>query len=136
MADHPIRLACRVAAGEAGAGGSRIDPARAVTDCDLAHRLLRRRNRILDEQVHLRDVPLFDPVQGVEIAYLPADTGGKVGDIEAGDRANPQAPRHQRLPVSFEPSRKRRDQAEAGYHHALITAAFHLSLAAPFFGAL
>jgi hypothetical protein len=74
------------------------------------------------------DVPLVDPVQGVEIAYLAPDAGGKVGGVEAGDHANARAPRHQYLPALFEPHSKRRDQAKTGYH-AAITVVFHPSAA-------
>ena len=65
----------------------------------LLHRLLGRTHRVLDEEVHLFDVLLLDPVTGIEITHFARDTGGKIGNVKAGYRSNPRAPGHQGFPV-------------------------------------
>ncbi len=93
----------------------------------LARRLLRRGNRVLDKEIHLFDIPPFDPVFGVEITHLARDADGKVGDVKAGDRADTRAPRDQCLPVFLKPRPQRRYQPSAGHHYASINVASHLS---------
>ena len=93
----------------------------------LAHRLLGRAHRVLDEEVHLFDVLLLDPVIGIEVAHFARDAGGEVGNVEAGDRSDTRAPGHQGFPVLLDSRAQRRDQAQAGHHHAAITDASHLS---------
>jgi hypothetical protein len=86
----------------------------------LAHRLLGRAHRVLDEEVHLADVLLFDPVQRLEIGHLARNLRRIVGDIETGDRADAGSTSHQGLPILFDPGAQRRDEAQSGHDHPTV----------------
>ena len=94
----------------------------------LAHRLLGRRDRILDERVHLFDVALFDPVLGIKILHLACDAGGEFRGVEARDRPDTGPSRHQGVPVLLHSNSERRHQSDSGYDHAALK---HLSHQAP-----
>src|SRR4029077_5440284 len=51
----------------------------------VIHRELRRRNRVLDERVHLLDVLLLDEVQRLEAADLAGNTRRELRDVEPAD---------------------------------------------------
>ena len=53
----------------------------------VVHRELRRRDRVLDEDVHLLDVFLLDELQRVEALDLRRDLRREAGDVEPRDAA-------------------------------------------------
>ena len=86
----------------------------------LAHRLLGRRNGILDEGIHFFDVALFDPVLRIEIPHLAGDAGREFRGVEARNQANTGSPRHQGVPVFLHSNSERRYQTDSGDHHAAL----------------
>src|SRR5690606_6708403 len=78
---HPIRV-----------GGRDLQAA-------VVHRELRRRDGVLDEDVHLLDIFLLDELQRVEVPHLSRNLRREVRDIEARDAPDPAAPREERAPV-------------------------------------
>ena len=93
----------------------------------LAHRLLGRRDRVLDEGVHLLDVALLDPVLGIKIPHLARDAGGEVRGVEARNQPDTGPTRHQGVPVLFHSNSERRYQTDSGNHHAALKHSSHLS---------
>ena len=54
----------------------------------VIHRELRRRNRVLDEEVHLLDVLLLDERQGIPPLDLSCDLRRETGDVEPRNRTH------------------------------------------------
>ena len=84
----------------------------------IVDRHLRRRQRILDEEIHLLHVLAVDPGFGREVAHLAGDGGRQIGGIEPADAANAGAARAGGLPVGLDAGPQRRDHADAGDDHA------------------
>src|SRR5260221_8916012 len=91
----------------------------------LAHRLLGRRDRVLDEGVHLFDVAFFDPVLGIKIPHLACDAGGEIRGVEARYQPDTGTPRHQGVPVLLHSNSERRYQTDAGDNHATLKHSSH-----------
>ena len=79
----------------------------------VVHRELRRRDGVLDEDVHLLDVFLVDELQRVEALDLAGDPRGELRRVEVRDRADPAAAGAERLPVRLGPDAERRHEADA-----------------------
>ncbi len=79
----------------------------------VVHRELRRRDGVLNEDVHLLDVFLLDVVERVESPYLGRDLCCVPGDIEPGDPIDAARPDDERFPVGLGPDAERRHQTDA-----------------------
>jgi len=91
----------------------------------LLHRLIGGRDRILDEGVHLFDVALFDPVFRDKVVDFTGDARGKFRGVEARDRSDSGAARHQRLPVLLDSDPERGHQTNSGDHDAALKHSSH-----------
>src|SRR5690606_18394593 len=58
---------------------------RALVDTRALHGLIRRRNRVVDEGIHLLDPLLLDEVRRIEALHLGGDLRRIVSRVEAGD---------------------------------------------------
>ena len=79
----------------------------------ILHRELRRRNRVLDEDVHLLDVLLFDEPQRIEALDLARDLGRELRRVELGDRPDAARTGVERRPVDLGSDAQRRHEADA-----------------------
>src|SRR5690606_31266644 len=79
----------------------------------ITHREVRGRNGVLDEDVHLLDVLLFDELQRIEPLHLAGNTRGVLRCVEVRDRPDAAVPGAQRIPVGLRPDADRRQQADA-----------------------
>ena len=79
----------------------------------IVHRELRRRDRELDEDVHLLDVFLVDECQRIEALDLAGDPRGELRRIEVRDRSDAALPGAERLPVRLGADAERRHEADA-----------------------
>src|SRR5438046_1681476 len=93
----------------------------------------RRRDGVEDEEVHAVPLAPVHPVLGTKAAHLARDPARKALAGEAGDRADPRAPRPHGLPVRGHADAERRHHAEAGDDDAAAHAAPRLQrrIAAP-----
>ena len=80
----------------------------------VVHRELRRRDGVLDEDVHLLDVFLVDELQRVEAPDLRRDLRGEPAGVELRDPRDAARPGQQRAPVRAGADAERRHQADAG----------------------
>src|SRR5581483_4409640 len=97
-------------------GNEHADPRRDLRgdlQTGIVDRELRRRDRVLDEDVHLLDVLLLDPAERIEPAHLAGDPRGELRCVELGDRADAAAAADERLPVRVGADPERRHQADA-----------------------
>jgi len=81
-------------------------------------RHLRRRERVLDEDVHLLQVLALDVALGLEVPHLARDARRQARRIEARDRSDTGATRDELRPVGLDTAAERGDQAEAGHRDA------------------
>ena len=82
----------------------------------IVHRVLRRRDGELNEDVHLLQFLLLDELQRIEVLHLAGKAGGERRRIEARDRANPARTRTQGFPVRLRPGTDRCHQADTGHY--------------------
>ena len=81
----------------------------------VVHRELRRRDRVLDEDVHLLDIFLLDELQRIEALDLAGDPRRELRRVELRDRADAAAAPRRAPPSSRSvPMPERRHQADAG----------------------
>jgi hypothetical protein len=78
---------------------------------------LRRRQRVLDEDVDLLDFFFFDEVQWIEALDLPRDPSRVLRRVEVGDGADAAGAGAEGLPVRLGPEADRGNQADAGDDH-------------------
>src|SRR5258705_12624784 len=129
---HPLR---GPPAGRAwGAGSMGKDPADARADVDadvrgvdignleaaVVDRDLRRRNRELDEEVHLLDVLLLDEGERIEALHLRRDLGRVAGDVEPRDPRDAALAGQHPCPRLVGPDAERRHQSDPGYDHTPV----------------
>ena len=81
----------------------------------VVHRELRRRDRELDEDVHLLDVFLLDELQRIEVLHLAREPRRERRRVEAGDRADAARCPRRAHPSSPGADADRRHQADAGH---------------------
>src|SRR5436309_2113531 len=79
----------------------------------IVHRKLRRRDRVLDEDVHLLDVFPVDELQRVEVLHLARDAGRELRRVELGDPRDAALARAERGPIRLGSDAERRHQADA-----------------------
>src|SRR5918992_4280452 len=82
----------------------------------IRHRHRCRRHRILDKQIHLLDLFRLDEICRRKVRHFPGDLRGisfKIG--KSADSSDPGSPVNQSVPILFNASSQRADQAHACY---------------------
>ena len=79
---------------------TRVAHLRRDRQAGVVHGELRRRNRVLDEDVHLLDVFLLDELQRVEALDFARDARRELRRVELGDRSDAALPGAERRPSS------------------------------------
>ena len=84
-----------------------------MTQPRVVHRELRRGDGVLNEDVHLLDVFLFDELQRIESLDLGGNLRRVSGDVEPGDARDPRGAGQQCLPGRRRANAQRRHQPDA-----------------------
>src|SRR6056297_3349344 len=89
-------------------------------DARVSDRLLRGRNPIVHERVHLARVLGRQVIAQLETRHRPAEARAEPADVEAGDRPNAAAPGDDVVPGIGHCAADGRHDAEAGYDYPTL----------------
>src|SRR3972149_2275211 len=76
-----------------------------------------RCHRVLDEEIHLTDLFLLDPLQGIKVLHLRRDLTVVIGRVKGRDPPHPRGAAHEGLPKAIDADADGRNHSHPRHHH-------------------